>query len=138
VSFQQVGHPVRIEEPEVAKLQMSKNARLMPIGRERLVREVASGQTPRAIARAAGICRRTVRKWVTRCKAESLAGLARIVRRGPGICIGPVAPAVTPSASSRGGQREVATETAGVSQQAVMFSPVSRTGARAPLERVPI
>ncbi len=57
-------------------MNIHKNARLTPIGRERLVREVASGQTPQAIARAAGVCPRTVRKWVARYKAEGLAGLA--------------------------------------------------------------
>ncbi len=56
-------------------MNIHKNARLTPIGRERLVREVASGQTPQA-ARAAGVCPRTVRKWVARYKAEGLAGLA--------------------------------------------------------------
>lgn len=32
-------------------MNIRNNARLTPIGRERLVREVASGQTPQAIAR---------------------------------------------------------------------------------------
>jgi len=42
-------------------LNIHKNARLTPIGRARLVPEVASGQTPPAIARAAGVGPRTVR-----------------------------------------------------------------------------
>ncbi len=43
-------------------MNIHKNARLTPIGRERLAREVASGQTPQAIAGAAGVCPRAVRK----------------------------------------------------------------------------
>ena len=52
-----------------------KNARLTAFGRERLVRLVASGHTPQAAARAAGVCPRTVRKWLARYRAEGLAGL---------------------------------------------------------------
>jgi hypothetical protein len=40
-------------------MNMHKNARLTPRGRERIVRQVASGQTPEAVAEAAGICPRT-------------------------------------------------------------------------------
>jgi len=39
------------------------------------VNEVASGLTPEAAARAAGVCPRTVRKWVARFRAEGLQGL---------------------------------------------------------------
>jgi transposase-like protein len=56
-------------------MNMHKNARLTPLGRERIVREVASGQTPQAAARAAGVCPRTVRKWVDRYRQEGLVGL---------------------------------------------------------------
>ena len=52
-----------------------KNARLTPRGRERIVRQVDSGQTPEAVAEAAGVCPRTVRKWVDRYRREGLAGL---------------------------------------------------------------
>jgi hypothetical protein len=61
-------------------MNMHKNARLTPLGRERIVRQVESGQTnarqrysclrhlgrrrPEAVAEAAGVCPRTVRKWV--------------------------------------------------------------------------
>jgi FixJ family two-component response regulator len=45
-------------------MNMHKNARLTPRGRERIVRQVASGQTPEVVAEAAGICPRTVRKWL--------------------------------------------------------------------------
>ncbi|WP_184262944.1 IS481 family transposase, partial [Rhodopseudomonas rhenobacensis] len=56
-------------------MNIHKNARLTPIGRERLVQAVLSGQTPKAAAQAAGVCPRTVRKWVARFKAEGRAGL---------------------------------------------------------------
>jgi len=56
-------------------MNIHKNARLTPLGRERLVEAVLSGQTPKAAARAAGVCPRTARKWVERFKAEGLAGL---------------------------------------------------------------
>src|ERR1700723_131807 len=56
-------------------MNIHKNARLTPIGRERLVRLVEGGRTPRAAARAAGVCPRTVRKWVDRYRREGLAGL---------------------------------------------------------------
>ena len=56
-------------------MNIHKNARLTPIGRERLVRLVESGQTPKAVSEAAGVCPRTVRKWVERYRREGLAGL---------------------------------------------------------------
>jgi transposase InsO family protein len=52
-----------------------KNARLTPHGRERIVRQVESGQTLKAVGEAAGVCPRTVRKWVSRYRNEGLAGL---------------------------------------------------------------
>ena len=55
-------------------MNMHKNARLTPLGRERVVRQVLSGQTPEAAARAAGVCRRTVGKWVARFAAEGIEG----------------------------------------------------------------
>ena len=54
---------------------MHKNAQLTPLGRERIVRQVESGQTPEAVSEAAGVCPRTVRKWVERYRREGLAGL---------------------------------------------------------------
>ena len=45
-------------------MNIHKNASLTPIGRERLVRQVESGQTPETAARSAGVCSRTVRKWL--------------------------------------------------------------------------
>ena len=56
-------------------MNMHKNARLTPIGRERLVRMMLSGQTPQAAAQVAGVCPRTARKWLARFKAEGVAGL---------------------------------------------------------------
>jgi transposase InsO family protein len=56
-------------------MDIHKNARLTPRGRERIVRQVLSGQTPEAVALAAGVCPRTVRKWMARFKAEGLEGL---------------------------------------------------------------
>jgi transposase len=53
---------------------MHKNARLRPLGRERIVRQV-SGQTPEAVSETAGVCPRTVRKWVERYRREGWAGL---------------------------------------------------------------
>ena len=58
-------------------MNIHHNARLTPLGRERMVRAIVEGgQTPQAAARAAGVCPRTARKWVDRFKAEGLAGLA--------------------------------------------------------------
>ena len=56
-------------------MNIQKNARMTPFGRELLVRAIESGQTPEAAARAAGVCPRTARKWWRRFKAEGLAGL---------------------------------------------------------------
>jgi transposase InsO family protein len=56
-------------------MNIHKNARLTPRGRERIVMQVLSGQTPKAVAIAAGVCPRTVCKWMTRFKAEGVAGL---------------------------------------------------------------
>jgi transposase InsO family protein len=57
------------------RMNVHQNARLTPLGRERVVRQVASGQTPQAVAQAAGVCPRTVRKWVERYRREGQAGL---------------------------------------------------------------
>src|SRR5271163_3842522 len=56
-------------------MNMHKNARLTPRGRERIVRQVESGQTLEAVAEGAGVCSPTVRKWVDRYRREGLAGL---------------------------------------------------------------
>ena len=56
-------------------MDIHKNARLTPKGRERIVRQVLSGQTPKAAALAVSVCPRTARKWLTRYSVEGLAGL---------------------------------------------------------------
>jgi transposase InsO family protein len=56
-------------------MNMHKNARLTPHGRERIARQVLNGQTPQAVSAAAGVCPRTVRKWVERYRREGTAGL---------------------------------------------------------------
>jgi transposase InsO family protein len=60
---------------EKDRMNVHKNARLTPHGRERMVRQVESGQTPKAVAEAAGVSVRTVRKWVDRYRREGTAGL---------------------------------------------------------------
>jgi transposase InsO family protein len=57
------------------RMNVHQNARLTPHGRERIVRQVESGQTPKAVGLAAGVCPRTVRKWADRYRREGLAGL---------------------------------------------------------------
>jgi len=56
-------------------MNVHKNARLTPRGRERIIELDASGLTPQAISQAVGVCPRTVRKWVGRYHREGLAGL---------------------------------------------------------------
>lgn len=57
-------------------MNIHKNARTTPLGREAIVRRVMGGQRPEAAARAAGVCPRTIRKWLARFAAEGVAGLA--------------------------------------------------------------
>ena len=83
VSFQQAVHSVRTEEAEGGdtsdfqgdQMDMHQNVRLTPHCRAWIVRCVESGQTPKAIALAASVCSRTVRKWVARYRCEGLEGL---------------------------------------------------------------
>jgi transposase InsO family protein len=56
-------------------MDIHQNARLTPRGRERIVRQVLNGQTPKAVSETAGVCPRTVRKWVDRYRREGLTGL---------------------------------------------------------------
>jgi transposase len=58
-----------------SRMDIHKNARLTPPGRERLANMILSGQTPEATSQAAGVCPRTARKWVGRYSNEGLAGL---------------------------------------------------------------
>ncbi len=57
-------------------MNIHKNARTTPRGREWIVSQAASGQTPKAVAGAVGVCPRTVRKWIDRHNQEGVAGLA--------------------------------------------------------------
>jgi len=56
-------------------MDIHKNARLTPHGRERLAKMIGSGQTPQAASEAVGVCPRTGRKWADRFEQEGLAGL---------------------------------------------------------------
>ena len=58
-------------------MNIHKNARLTPLGRERIVRMAAEGRTPADIAAVVGISLKTVHKWLARFAAEGVAGLAR-------------------------------------------------------------
>src|ERR1700680_4900232 len=62
-------------------MNVHKNARLTPRGRERIALQVASGQTPKAVSEAAGVCSRTARKWVERYRHEGSAGLCDAISR---------------------------------------------------------
>ena len=68
-------------------MNIHKNARLTPRGRERIVRQVASGQTLEAVAEAVGVCPRTVRKWVDRYRCEGWQA-CKTDHRGPIDCAG--------------------------------------------------
>lgn len=57
-------------------MNVHKNARLTPRGREWVASQAARGQTPQALAKAVGVCPRTARKWIKRHAQEGLAGLA--------------------------------------------------------------
>ena len=56
-------------------MNIHKNARLTPIGRERLVRMILGGRNAAAVARDEGVCPRTARKWMARYQAEGRDGL---------------------------------------------------------------
>ena len=56
-------------------MDIHKNARLTPHGRERLARMILGGQTPQAASEAVGVCPRTGRKWRKRFEQEGQAGL---------------------------------------------------------------
>ena len=58
-----------------SRMDIHKNARLTPHGRERLAKMIVSGQTPQAASEAVGVCPRTGRKWADRFRQEGLAGL---------------------------------------------------------------
>ena len=48
-------------------MNLHKNARLTPVRREEMARDVSSGRlTPSEAAKAYGVCTKTVTKWVRR------------------------------------------------------------------------
>jgi transposase InsO family protein len=57
-------------------MNVHKNARLTAHGRGEMARRVSSGQSPKAVATAFGVCVKTVNKWVERHRLEGDAGLA--------------------------------------------------------------
>src|ERR1700730_1837393 len=57
------------------RMNVHKNARLTPRGREWVVIQAASGQPPQAIAGSVGGWPRTARKWIERHQNEGTAGL---------------------------------------------------------------
>ncbi len=56
-------------------MNIHDNAKLTPKGRDRLVKMVLSGQSLESASQLAGVCPRTVRKWVDRYRREGFAGL---------------------------------------------------------------
>src|SRR3954468_19860313 len=58
-----------------SRMDIHKNARLTPHGRERLAKMILSGQTPQAASEAAGVCPRTAGKWSDRFEQEGIAVL---------------------------------------------------------------
>ena len=57
-------------------MNVHKNARLTPFGRERLVKQVLERVlTPAAAAAAAGVSMRTIYKWLSRFRNEGIGGL---------------------------------------------------------------
>src|SRR5687767_1412164 len=57
-------------------MNVHKNARLTPFGRERVVKQVLERVlTPAAASAAAGVSLRTIYKWLSRFRSEGAAGL---------------------------------------------------------------
>ena len=54
-------------------MDVHKNARTTPHSRTLIAQRVAAGETPAAVARALGVCDRTVHKWVARAAEGPLA-----------------------------------------------------------------
>ena len=50
-------------------MKMHKNAKLTPLGRERMVKMMLDGHTPAKAAAAAGVSPVTARKWLVRSPA---------------------------------------------------------------------
>ncbi len=56
-------------------MNIHRNARLTPHSRAQMIRQREAGETPQAIASAAGVSPASVYKWLRRYKAEGVAGL---------------------------------------------------------------
>jgi transposase InsO family protein len=56
-------------------MDVHKNARQTPAGREVMVGRVVTGDEVKTVAEAMGVCEKTVRKWVRRFQAEGRSGL---------------------------------------------------------------
>src|SRR5712691_2456924 len=70
---------VTLREPP---MNVHKNARLTPFGRERLLKQVLERVlTPAAAAAAAGVSLRTIYKWLSRYRKEGASGLCDRVSR---------------------------------------------------------
>lgn len=54
-------------------MDVHKKARTTPHSRALIAQRLAAGETPAAVARAVGVCDRTVRKWVARAAEGPLA-----------------------------------------------------------------
>jgi transposase-like protein len=72
------------EDAEVAEalahlgdgMDVHRNARLTPVGREIMVRRVVgAGEAAKDVAVAMGVCEKTVRRWVRRYLGEGASGL---------------------------------------------------------------
>ncbi len=57
-------------------MDIHQNARTTPLSRAGLVRRVNTGEPPRMVAAAMGVCEKTARKWAARFAREGSAGLA--------------------------------------------------------------
>ena len=56
-------------------MNMHKNAKLTPLGRERMVKMMLDGQTPAKTAALAGVSPVTAKKWLVRSPASMQAYL---------------------------------------------------------------
>lgn len=114
-------------------MDVHKNARLTPRGRQVMINRVLQGETPKAVAAAFGVSERTVRRWVQRYLAHGAAGLLDRSSR----------PHRSPGAIARGTAQRIVTlrrrrhTMAAIAQQlAVSRATVSRVLARAGLSRL--